>query len=316
MLYIYEKKEINASEKLLEENNILRSLRVEFDSFVKTPYPESNTVIAYLYEPKEIKAKTILVFLHGMGERNLIPLSWFPKKFAEKGIVSYLLILPYHFERTPKGMKSGKKFLIDDLNDTLRDFEHAVIDTRTSMDYLEGKYKSSDFAIMGFSFGGIIGTIAMGVDERIKKGIFVVTGGNFLYTTWGSPATKSLREKYFVESNYQVYGCNKKKCAEIHRDYEEYLKNIRKPEDVESVRFPKDCYLFDPLTFAPLVKGRKVIFYTAIFDEIIPRQASDLLWRWMGKPERHFMFSDHFTSILYRREILKRGVELIAGKRN
>lgn len=312
MIFDYEKKAFEPKEILLnEENKKYNATRIEFDSFIQTQDPEANIVIGYVYEPFEKKTSEILIFLHGMGNRNLMPLSWFPKKFAENGITSYLMVLPYHFERTPKGMKSGKKYLVDDMDDTLLDFKHAVIDTRSSMDYLERKFNTSKFALMGFSFGGMIGTIAMGIDERFQKGIFVVTGGNFLYTTWDSLATKAMRQKYQMQSNLTVYGCTRQKCSEVRKNYKEYLEKLKTPQDVERVPYPKKCLLFDPLTYTHFVKGRKVILYSAFFDEIMPRRASEALWEEMGYPERHWLPADHFTSIAFRNQILKRGVRLL-----
>jgi predicted esterase len=311
MIYDYERKNFEVKETLILENKSFKKYRFEFESFIKTPYPETNKVIGYFFNPSKKASNKILLFLHGMGDRNLSPLTWFPQKFAEEGIPSYLLILPYHFERTPPGMKSGKKFLIDDMNDTIKDFQQAIIDLRTSMDYLERRYNFADFSIMGFSFGGMIGTITMAVDGRIKSGIFVVTGGNYLYITWKSLATRMLRKKYEVQSNYNVYGCTEQKCIEVHKNYPEYTSNLKTVMDLDKISYIRGCYLFDPLTFAHFIKRRKVILYNAIFDEIIPRDAANALWTEMGKPERHWLFADHLTSVFYRRLIFHRALKLV-----
>jgi cephalosporin-C deacetylase-like acetyl esterase len=312
MLYDYTQKDINAEEKLLEEDKDIKKYRISYESFVQTPYTEANNVVGYLFEPKQKKTDSALVFLHGMGDRNLVPLSWFPKEFAKNGIPSFLMILPFHFERTPKGMKSGKKVLLDDMDETIQDFRQSVIDVRTSMDYLKKKGLSNgEFSLMGVSFGGMVGTIAMSVDERIKKGIFVITGGNFRYITWKSLATRILRKKYEMESNTDVYGCTEEKCVEIHQHYFDYIKQLKTPADLDKVPYKKECFLFDPLTFAHFIKGRKVVMYSALFDEIIPKEASKELWAEMGKPERHWLFADHITAIFYKKQILQRGLKLI-----
>jgi len=311
MIYDYERKDFVVKKTRVLENKSFKKYKFEFKSFIQTQYPEANRVIGYFFEPNRKVNDRILLFLHGMGDRNLSPLSWFPQKFAESGIASYLLILPYHFERTPKGMKSGKKFLLDDMDDTIKDFRQAVIDLRASMDFLAREYNASDFSIMGFSFGGMIGTITMAVDERIKNGVFVVTGGNFLYITWRSLATKMLRKKYEIESSYSIYGCTVQKCIEVHKNYPEYINKLKTTKDLDTVPYVKGCYLFDPLTFAHFLKNKKVVLYNALLDEIIPRIAADLLWEEMGKPERHWLFADHITSVFYRRQILKRGLKLV-----
>ncbi len=311
MIYEYQEKDFEFLKKLISETNGVKRFRVEFDSFVKTSYEEANKVVGFLFVPPQVKSRKPLIFLHGMGNRNLLPLSWFPREFARNGITSYLLILPYHFERTPKGFESGKKYLLDDMDDSIKDFKHAVIDIRTSMDFLEKEGLSDgEFSIMSFSFGGMIGTIAMGVDDRIKEGVFVVTGGNYLYITWRSFATRLIRKKYETESNFGLYGCTEKKCDEIHKNFHEYIKKLKKPMDLDEVPYTKECFLFDPLTFAHFIKGRKVVLYNAIFDEVIPRKAANELWEEIGKPERHWLFADHVTTILYRKQILNRALKL------
>ncbi|MCD6427561.1 MAG: alpha/beta hydrolase family protein [Caldisericaceae bacterium] len=312
MLYDYDKKDFNVKKDFISTENGVSKYRVEYKSFVQTPYEESNSVIGYLFVPEKPKTKTPLVFLHGMGDKNLVPLIWYPRKFAESGIPSFLMILPFHFERTPKGMKSGKKVLLDDMPETIQDFRQSVIDVRTSMDFLKKEGLSSgEFALMGVSFGGMVGAIAMGVDDRIKKGIFVIAGGNFRYITWKSLATRVLRKKYEMESNTDVYGCTEEKCEEIHKNYFEYIHSLKTPEDLDRVPYAKECFLFDPLTFAHFIRGRKVVMYSALFDEIIPKKSANELWEEMGRPERHWLFADHITSIFYKKSILERGVKLI-----
>lgn len=311
MIYEYQKKDFEFSKKLIGETNGIKQFRVEFNSFVTTPYEEANKVVGFLFVPPQVKSRKPLIFLHGMGNRNLSPLSWFSQEFARNGIISYLLILPYHFERTPRGFESGKKYLIDDMDDSIEDFRHAVIDIRTSMDFLEKEgFSDEKFSIMGFSFGGMIGTIAMGVDNRINEGVFVVTGGNYRYITWKSLATRLIRKKYETESNFGLYGCTEKKCVKIHKNFYEYIENLKKPMDLDKVPCAKGCFLFDPLTFAHFIKGRKVVLYNAVFDEVIPRKAANELWQEMGKPERHWLFADHVTIILYRKQILNRALKL------
>ena len=312
MLYDYEKRnfKIAKTEIIKVSKDVVRT-RIEYDSFIQTPYPEANKVVGYLFEPEQPKTNIPLIFLHGMGDKNLVPLSWFPHQFAKNGIPSFFMILPYHFERTPKWMKSGKKFLLDDMENTVKDFRHAVIDLRTSMDFLEvnGNY-NGEFNFIGVSFGGMIGIIAMAVDERIKKAVFVVTGGNFVHITWKSLATRVLRKKYEVDANSDLYGCTEKKCIEVHKDYFDYIKKLKTLDDLENVQPTKECFLFDPLTFGHYLRRRQVIMYNALLDEVIPRQAAQELWEEMGKPERHWLFSGHATSIFYRKRILNRSLEL------
>jgi len=312
MLYDYEKRDFAVNKIGLGKEEGVTESKIEYKSFIETPYSEVNKVEGFLIEPDKPKTSNTLIFFHGMGDKNLFPLSWFSREFAKNGIPSFLLVLPYNFERTPKGMISGKKFLLDDMKDTIKDFRQAVIDVRTSMDFYEREkeHHAKEFYLMGVSFGGMIGTIAMGVDERIKKAIFAVTGGDFLYITWKSLATRVLRRKYEMESNEDVYGCTEKKCREVHKNYFDYIHKLKIPGDLDKVPYTKECFLFDPLTFGHFIRGRKVVMYNALFDEVIPRKASRELWEEMGCPERHWLFAEHSTSIFYKQGMLRRGLKL------
>jgi hypothetical protein len=104
--------------------------------------------------------------------------------------------------------------------------------------------------------------------KRIRNGMLVVTGGNHEFIVWKSLATRLIRKKYETETTYESYGCTYEKCKEIHKDFPDILRLIKNTEDIEKIEFKKRCFLFDPLTFAPLIRGRKVVLFRAIFDEI------------------------------------------------
>jgi hypothetical protein len=74
MIFDYERKAFEVKEiPLNEESKKYNATRIEFDSFIQTQYPEANKVIGFVYEPFEKKTPDILIFLHGIGDRNLCP---------------------------------------------------------------------------------------------------------------------------------------------------------------------------------------------------------------------------------------------------
>ncbi|WP_156785897.1 alpha/beta fold hydrolase [Caldisericum exile] len=287
-------------------------IRITSDSVIKSNFKENDINIAYLFFPTRGSFDRVIILLHGMGERNVRHLEYFGHRFAKIGIPLLTPILPFHNERRIKGYKDGEKFLIDDLEDTIRDYRQAIIDIRENLNYLESKgLDKSGFTLLGFSFGGMIGTILMGVEERIKNGLLAVTGGNFEYITWKSIATKVIRQKYKTHTNYETYGCTYEKCAEIHKDYWEILKKIKNLSDIDRIKFKKECFLFDPLTFAPLINGRKVILVRAIFDEIFPKESTLALKKAINTSTLINLLSDHYLIIAYRRFLFNKVYELV-----
>lgn len=314
MLYDIPDANVSFQKELLKHFDKYDTFRISSKSLIKTGYPKNDINQAILFLPSKVIFNTPIILLHGMGERNLKHLEYFGHKFASLGFAFLIQILPFHYERKDNGLRAGEKFLKDDMDDSIRDFRQAVIDARVNLNYLESLgFGNNGFNLIAFSFGGMVGTILMGVDERIKKGVFVVTGGNYEYITWKSLATRVIRKKYEIEENYETYGCNYDICREIHKDYEKIIENIKSKSDIENYNFSKGCFLFDPLTFAPLIKGRETILIRAIFDEIFPKESTFQLAKAMGSKNVISVFSDHYSIILYRKKILNIAYNFFVG---
>lgn len=307
MLYDYQKKEFNVKKSLIKETKKLKKIKIQYRSFIETSYEKTNHVIAYLYLPKKISSLNTIIVLHGMGSHNHFPANWYAKRLAQLGIPSYAMILPNHFERTPKNHKSGIKFLTDKMEEAVKDFQQAVVDVRTSIDWLESQSFCKNISLMGISFGGMIGVISMGIDKRIKKGIFLMSGGNYFHIIWNGVGTKIFRKVYLDEEEMAKYGCTYNNCKNLHESLFNYKKKLKSPKDLDNIPVPKKCFLFDPLTFAQFIKKRKVLMYNAFLDEMICKNAQEQLWEELGKPERHYVFAGHLLSlIIHRRKIAKR----------
>jgi pimeloyl-ACP methyl ester carboxylesterase len=242
-----------------------------------------------------------IIFLHGTGQKNLKHLLWFIKNMPEYGFSGTMMILPYHFDRTPIGYKSGELFMETNAKLLRNRFENAVVDTLTTVNYL--KQFDKPIYIMGYSFGGFIAVISASLCKDIKKLSLVVTGGNFYHITWKSFATKVLRVKYEEDET-----CNKKKCFQLHNnEFRDYLKDLEKPE-IEVDSAPKGCFEYDPLTFAKFV-DQPTILFEAIFDIFIPKASSQELNKALPNSRLHRLPTGHLSSILFKKNVLKKTVE-------
>lgn len=246
---------------------------------------------------KSKSPKGAVVFIHGTGQKNFEPLQYYPKLFSENGYTTIMPVLPYHFERTPDGKKSGTAFIKGTDVELAERFDQAVSDVLTCVDYLE-KIGFEKVNIMGFSFGGMISTIVMAIDNRIEKGVFAVTGGNYEYITWKSVATKILRLSY--EENK---ACNPHQCALKHAIFDSVAKKFNSLEDLKEM---PPCFTYDPSIFAHLIPPRKTLFFKAAFDPFIPNKSSDDLWKRLGKPQRYVLPSGHLSAHLFFRKFIAR----------
>ena len=275
---------------------------------LKSPYPveyrESSNIYLYTY-PSE-GTKGTLLFVHGLGKYNLKYLKYFPEQFSKLGYSSALMILPYHFDRTPQGYKSGELFLNTTDNDTLRSrFEHATVDVLTSLDYIRDRY-GYPLYLMGYSFGGMISTIAAAFRNDLSGVSLVVSGGNFYYITWESVVTKVFRVQY--EQNKE---CSREKCKKLHsqENFYRYISQLESPH-IELNTAPMKCYEYDPVVFAKFVKTKAVMF-TALFDVFIPFRASNELYRHLksSQKKRFLLPAGHITSFLLWRKFIVRSTD-------
>lgn len=297
----YSYRQINPKEYKIISSNKVKKYTVEqitFPSPYDTDVEEAKNVYVFLHVPPNPKAK--LLFLHGLGDRNLNYLMWFAKYFASHSIATAFMVMPYNAMRASADLPAGKYYMEASTAKAVERFRHAVIDARATIDLLDQRFpRFSRTHLMGISFGGMISTITAGVDKRVDKLSLVITGGNFRYINWLSPMTKDVRTKYARGENQD--GCGTiPKCVEAHKGYMSFVKSIRKEEDIYKAKWK--CFIYDPLSFAPLFRG-DVIMFRAAFDRVIPHISTIQLWEAFGKPRMHTIPSGHFLSILFKRSI-------------
>ncbi len=302
LLYDYDKPDMKKMEVLSKEK--CEMYTVEHITF-PSPYPtnvlEAKKVHVFLHTPNEVRGKVL--FLHGLGDRNVDYLLWFAKYFALHGLATAFMVLPYNHLRASKTYPAGLYYMEADTAKAVERFRHAVMDARSTLDFLDLRLPSfKKTHVMGVSFGGMISTITAGVDTRVDKLSLVITGGNFRYINWLSPLTESVREKYKHGENHD--GCGTlKKCILAHANYMDFVRSIRTQEDV--YKAPWRCFTYDPIPFAPLFKG-EVIMFKAAFDKIMPAPSTLQLWEAFGRPKMYVVPSGHFYSIVFKRSIARK----------
>ncbi len=282
-IYQYKKDSRLPVYKIISRNELYTEYKLSFESYVKLPQKETNIAYAYYFKAEKNNRGKLVIILHGLGHRGLESMFYFPPEFAKRGISSIVLTLPFHGERKKYGANDGEGFFVLDSVAVLTHFRQVIVDTRTLIDFTKnGIIKNADeISIFGLSLGGMSAVIAMGVDERIEKGIFALAGGNIAQIFWKSLVTLPLRRYiYAVEQNY-----------DISRKKKEYT---------------KISLLYDPLTFGKFIKGRRVIMINGIGDPIIPRSATNELRKSLDNPPITYLFGGHSTIMIYRKSIAKK----------
>jgi esterase/lipase len=264
---------------------------VDFPTAHPTRHEKNNTVRGEYFQPRGVDNAPLAIILHGVGDFSLVPCKLLARTLARKGIASFVLYLIMHSSRMTESAR--KRFPHLTSQEWFENHQISVIDLRQVVDWANSRPEINDehIAAIGISFGGFVSAIAMGVDERIKAGVFIVTGGNSNKIGW------ERRASDFSEVEYQ----------DIQSAYRQYLDEIAE-KGFENVTPPREDFLIDPMTFAHLLRQRPILMINARWDEAIPKEATLDFWEEAGKPAIAWFPATHPTIWLWypfiRRKII------------
>jgi esterase/lipase len=272
------------STRLLKQTGSYRIIEVSFPSAIDTGYSKNSTVIGDYYVPNTEFPVPLAVLVHGMGDYSRIPCRALAGSLVKQNIACFVPYLTIHSKRLPLELKPGMPYLSPE--EWYNVYRLSVIDIRQILDWAMTRREidSKKLFISGISFGGFVSTITMGMDERIKAGVFVVTGGNANKLTWTNKEGK-YRDRYkrSEAEHFQVIS-----------EYELYLDQVKK-YGFENVPAKHISFLTDPLTFADNLKDRPVLMINAKYDKYIPVESATELWQAIGKPDIKWYPSGHVT---------------------
>ena len=246
--------------------------RVDFPSAHPTCYEENNTVRGEYYQPQGIDNAPLVILVHGMGGYGAFPCHLLARTLVKKGFACFVLYQVFHPSRLPEDIKNRLYDLTPE--EWFESYRISVIDVRQVVDWASNmaEINQEQVAAFGISFGGLISAIAMGIDERIKAGVFMVSGGNSPKMMWKS------RRRYTKGYRYSEAEYN-----QMHSQYMQYLAEVAE-KGFENVTPPRKGFLNDPLTFAPYLRQRPLLMLNARWDEAVPREATIDFWEACGKP--------------------------------
>jgi cephalosporin-C deacetylase-like acetyl esterase len=169
-------------------------------------------------------------------------------------------------------------------------YQLSVIDVRQVIDWASGRTEINRerIAAIGISFGGFISAIAMGIDKRIRAGVFLTSGGNLVKITWLSK-TFGHRMGY---NRTEVEYCN------TQSSYARYLDQVAE-KGFENVIPSEKSFLTDPMTFACYLRQRPILMINALWDPVIPKEATIDFWEACDKPTIIWLPGTHTTIWLW-----------------
>ena len=272
--YNYSSGELHVNLQLKQTTPRWLRYTVDFPTAHPTRYEKNNTVLGEYFQPRDTVYTTpLVILLHGMGDESLIPCKFLARALAKKGIACFVLRLVFHSSRMPETVKKRLRNLTAD--EWFEGYRISVIDVRQVIDWASSRSEINEeqIAVIGISFGGFTSAITMGIDKRIKAGVFIVSAGNSEKISWKS--RKSTMKKWYkrTEAEYN----------EIQSCYAQYLAEVAE-KGFEKVTPVRKSFLTDPMTFAHYLRGRPVLMLNALWDEYIPRESTLDFWEACGKP--------------------------------
>jgi len=151
-----------------------------------------------------------------------------------------------------------------------------VVDVRRIIDWAQTRPEidTDRIAIIGFSHGALVASVAAVAEPRIKTGIFVMGGAN----------PHELIANCQLERTDTIRTAVRQRFGWTLEQYREELEPIFAPYNVAR--------------YAGHVDPENVLIIDSYYDTCMPRTSRDALWEAMGQPERISYEYDHKVSFL------------------
>lgn len=282
----------------LTRSRIATINRISFDSTFPLDHANNNRVITYHYEPKHSALKRAVVILHGWRSTTLIFEKLLARALVRRGFHAYLLILPFHFERTPPGQRNGALYFTLDQHQSSNAYKQTIVDLRNLADLISKNTRR--IGIVGSSLGAVVLHTLMGIDSRFSCSVSILGGGNIHRIVWDGLLGR------FVVRYLKRQGITIEDYRRVLNDYEAYLAVINESDAIPEPQY--HWFTLDPLTYAHLNRPRSTLMINGMFDMIIPKKAVFELHEALGRPELIWLPAFHLTVFLFAPFIIAKTV--------
>lgn len=275
------------------QQNKLRNnfFEIRFNSEVNT-FNSKNDNVYLLFKDSKKKSKACIL-VHGLGME--IDSKW--DKYLHiipETMGACYIDLPYQRHR------KTERNLLSSFTDgifTLNFFKQGTFDIIKTVSILKSLGYREIF-IIGISLGSLFSIMSMGLDKRIKKGVLILSGGDYGILTWKSPVLHQVRE------NYKKENITRASCLKAREIFPSFIESVKKGENPLNIKSNIICPYFDPISFAPLIEPENVLMINAIFDLIIPRKSTVSLHRALGKPRIIWLPTGHLSLHIFQKRII------------
>jgi hypothetical protein len=264
--YAYPQQAISPQFQLIREKDDFTIRDVEFPSALDLPGIGPDSVHFIYYEHKESGEFPTILLLPIAGGLQYDPTT---KTLAHFFAVHGFNCAIAHGRTIDENQLSSADYLETYLR-------QSVIDNRQILDFLyqQAKVDTDKIGCFGTSLGGIEATLVTAVDGRIKSTVIALGGGSIADIVCNS------QDRMFRGPREQALQSRGITIDQLHGELQDKIKT-------------------DPLLLAPYIDARHVFMVIAAFDRTVPRAEGDQLWNAIGRPERVYILTQHYTSFIY-----------------
>jgi dienelactone hydrolase len=239
---------------------------------------EDNLVSARYYRGRRPGAKPLVVVLPIWGI-HAYPSNTIAAGLRERGAgaINVLQILGekplMDWDALGNAATEAAFFVV--LDQMIGRFISTVIDIRRVVDWAQTQHDvdPAQIALIGFSMGALVASVAMAKEPRLAAGVLVMGG---------------------ADPHEILAACNR----EIERARERILEQRGWSLDEFKGKLEKALARINPARFAGTVDPGRVLIIEAAADTCMPQSARDRLWQAMGRPERIAYLYDHRMAFL------------------
>jgi 1-acyl-sn-glycerol-3-phosphate acyltransferase len=218
---------------------------------VQTSFPANNTARVDLFPSNEGWSAPTVLMLHALLSATHVGYRRLARRLNERGWNACFVHLPYHYSRVPPGYWNGELAITADLIRNAEGLRQGVMEVRQLLGALR-KTGSSNFGILGTSYGGWIGALLAAVECDLRFVALMAPIVNVEHAIWQNPGASFMRR-------------------ELRR------------MNIEPALVARHFHLSSPSHTQPLCDPARVLFVSGEFDTIArPEHLEEIHRKWRG----------------------------------
>jgi hypothetical protein len=274
----------NYTLQLIDEDDDLQVYRLIFDSPFVSPFPENNVVPAELYVPKKPDGKVPAAIVLDIMYGNAVVPRGLARGLAGQGVAAVYIPMAYYNARRPRG-NAHLRWIDADPTRAIQPIRQTVMDIRRAKSILASRPEIDPdrIGITGVSLGGIMTSIAAGVDGHFWRVCPILAGGDLPNMIFHARETRKVKQNLIAK------GFDEQKLAPIMAPVE-------------------------PLHFANRIDPGHCLMINAAEDEVIPKPCTLALWQAIAKPTLLWLPSGHYGAAFFLPTIKQTAIDFLKGQ--